>query len=468
MSDMVEGICSNIDATSTFVREHGPSASGDATIDDVSDATAVSIGRQLNALTGLDIAGANRIIETVTASALPAKSKAAIKGHVNRRLASSLLEETPSIEAPASSPKSTKKQTVENPHFFWDRDDVEYFADTTNVSAQLAVRAMHRMRLIGIVDPSEMCYGNIASAIAAARSPDITTEGLMDLVLALKGAKEKHDGALPYTICPPSALALKEARPDLYAAAYGSNEPAGFTSPHYRAIRSRCFVRDSAKALKGQAKRGRDETPQSASAAASFTQLAASTERLLTAFAQRFVDDGHDPRIVINQEVVNRGRAPSQGNVQSDSQLSGASDSQAIVDGAVASPPGESSHSQMGLHSQGLQPAPLALTLAHASPGGVLPQNDTSPVDVIAGMEASAIDKCTKKGATKRPASDMPASAGEHIAKKPAVAPLMLKKPAGVGKKGFKLGCSRCRGSPVGCLTCRSPGFTGTRFQRPA
>ena len=31
--------------------------------------------------------------------------------------------------------------------------------------------------------------------------------------------------------------------------------------------------------------------------------------------------------------------------------------------------------------------------------------------------------------------------------------------------KTVNLGCSRCRGSPVGCLNCRSPGFAGKRFQ---
>ena len=58
---------------------------------------------------------------------------------------------------------------------------------------------------------------------------------------------------------------------------------------------------------------------------------------------------------------------------------------------------------------------------------------------------------------------------GGGIMKKPA-APIVMKKPAapGVMKKHakFMLGCSRCRGSPVGCLQCREPKYAGRRFQR--
>ena len=41
--------------------------------------------------------------------------------------------------------------------------------------------------------------------------------------------------------------------------------------------------------------------------------------------------------------------------------------------------------------------------------------------------------------------------------------PICKKKPAG---KSFKLGCSRCRGSKMGCLTCRNPAYAGRRWQR--
>ena len=40
----------------------------------------------------------------------------------------------------------------------------------------------------------------------------------------------------------------------------------------------------------------------------------------------------------------------------------------------------------------------------------------------------------------------------------------MMKRPA----RQVTLGCSRCRGNPSGCMTCRDPSFSGTRFTRKA
>ena len=75
--------------------------------------------------------------------------------------------------------------------------------------------------------------------------------------------------------------------------------------------------------------------------------------------------------------------------------------------------------------------------------------------------------------AKKRPASAMTsATLGSVVLKRPAFAKTpsavgskVVKRPA-APKKRLLLGCSRCRGSKVGCLQCRSPNYGGRRFQK--
>ena len=76
--------------------------------------------------------------------------------------------------------------------------------------------------------------------------------------------------------------------------------------------------------------------------------------------------------------------------------------------------------------------------------------------DPVAELEAMGA-KRTSDATMKRPA------AHKHIVKKrPAsIHPEEVAKPGKV-----LLGCTRCRGAKIGCLTCRNPHFAGQRFQR--
>ena len=92
-------------------------------------------------------------------------------------------------------------------------------------------------------------------------------------------------------------------------------------------------------------------------------------------------------------------------------------------------------------------------------------------IDLVAQMENVA--GASKHGPVlKKPATDAdtasvtpmkrPAAAGaQSAAPKTQCTPAVEKRPA-----AFMLGCSRCRGSPKGCLTCRVPEYTGKRWQR--
>ena len=91
--------------------------------------------------------------------------------------------------------------------------------------------------------------------------------------------------------------------------------------------------------------------------------------------------------------------------------------------------------------------------------------------DIVDELERNA---CGDKEAVlhKKPAGEKPAQNKlAHCTvtlKRPSAAatvhtPAAKKKPAG---KSFKLGCSRCKGSKMGCLTCRNPAYTGRRWQK--
>ena len=60
----------------------------------------------------------------------------------------------------------------------------------------------------------------------------------------------------------------------------------------------------------------------------------------------------------------------------------------------------------------------------------------------------------------KKPAS--PAAGGASVKKRPAAAYVGRK----TKSKKLLLGCGRCRGSSMGCVSCRDPCFAGVRWQK--
>ena len=81
--------------------------------------------------------------------------------------------------------------------------------------------------------------------------------------------------------------------------------------------------------------------------------------------------------------------------------------------------------------------------------------------DPVADLEAMGAETTTD-ATMKRPAAHRCAVHKPIVKKRPAsIHPEEVAKP---GK--ILLGCTRCRGSTSGCLTCRNPHFRGQRFQR--
>ena len=214
------------------------------------------MSQQILNLDTFELADSLELAQVLRDSDLPKFVKTPIAVAMNERLSMGRSGVSQSAK-PASATAS--KQTMEDPVFFFTNGDIEFFQDRTKVTSQLASRSMHRLGLAGLIQPSEVCFGNIASAVAAVRDPDMTYADLHDAVLALKDATPSSKDANPqYRVAPASADALKIQHPWLYAAAFSDGGPAGFTSAAYRSIRARCFVRGSARCLwdrAGNAKR---------------------------------------------------------------------------------------------------------------------------------------------------------------------------------------------------------------------
>jgi hypothetical protein len=103
-----------------------------------------------------------------------------------------------------------------------------------------------------------------------------------------------------------------------------------------------------------------------------------------------------------------------------------------------------------------------ALPAPKPAPAVVKPPADADAADeeadamtAVQKMEQRLLaqrSKPAKKSVAKRPAAVGAGIRPDAVLKRPAV--------------GLLLGCSKCRGSPNGCIKCRDPNFKGQRYQR--
>ena len=84
--------------------------------------------------------------------------------------------------------------------------------------------------------------------------------------------------------------------------------------------------------------------------------------------------------------------------------------------------------------------------------------------EVQAKVSAMLAAKADAAKAAKKAAAAAEAAAS----KKPAAADngAVMKRPAGLAPVNIDLGCGKCRGSPMGCVQCRNPAYSGHRWTR--
>ena len=503
---MCEAIKTQVHKMAGYVRAQA-GLTGTEGLSDALASSIASVSQQILNLDTFELADSLELAQVLQDSDLPKFVKTPIAVAMNERLSMGRSGVSPSAK-PASATAS--KQTMEDPVFFFTESDIELFQGRTKVTSQLASRSMHRLGLAGLIQPSEVCFGNIASAVAAVRDPDMSQDDLHDLVLALKDATpSSKDANPPYRVAPASADALKIQHPDLYAAAFSDGGPAGFTSAAYRSIRARCFVRGSARCLRdrvGNAKRVKHGANVDVNTMCS--TLNNLTEKLVERFANRFVDDGTDRQLVIYDGA--RRNTAERPAPQVDDEGAALERTLALRTCALDIARGNRDIRPV---LEAPSPAQLCDAVGEDAPLEV-PDNNLKPRDVIDELEALAL---TRKGMQKKPSATCalkkPAASGyagdiamASCVKKPAMASCVKKptlskasasnakcatrspsvsqkgnfcrkKPSNFTKKaGTKLGCSRCRGQKfafcrVGIqvsLAFGSRSFSGVRLHRRA
>ena len=448
---------------------------------------AATIVRNIISLTALDAGGASALNKAISASTFPEPEKTAFATAVVQRLTA------PAAEGGGD---DSTKQVMTAPYNFPTESDWRYIRDQGKSMQQVCVRVRERFRLLGLNKISEKTYAALASMIAAAREPDMSQRQLKSVVDDLKQAVVANDvPPIHLHTFPTSPTDLPEA---LYKRAYGEERPCPQEFPEYKTIVKRCPCRSSHKSLRPSPSpdaRGGGRGPSAAnsatSASASLEPMARAMmplfEGVMANFANQIIGPG--------RRIVFDGNAPGGDNPTNLRICAGEETRMEVRKGDSLVP----KDPRLGRDSTD--------TTEHATPEHqlvasagedlqVTPHVDEeddkdlrSPVDVVAEMERiargeggagkpvikpeHAMKKPSKStGLLKRPSAPIPSPSAKHL--KQAI----LRKPASTGSKVLKkstkstsskallLGCARCRGSTIGCLSCRDPNFKGTRFQK--
>ena len=425
-------------------------------------ASVTSLCIQIKELESFDMSGVVEISVLLQRQSLPQSVKSQIVQSMNDRLDQGAAE-------PGKSKKQSSeiKQTLEQPHLFFSDSDIKYIKNESKIMSQCCTRAMERMRLIGLEHPSQTCFGNVAASLASVRAPDLTEDQLYDVVLGLKDALLPSSKPQLWTGCGPATPAdLKAQHPQVYALAFTNDDPpSDFNAPQYRQIRARCFVRSSGKAIRATKVSGKQARAAAQPAAAGEGALAGAVVNLLGSFCSRFIDDGSQPTISVNQSAVDRsgGKVPERPKMKLE--------------------PGVETKPRDELSSTALSDEPRtgegAASTQLPSSSALLPASKVDPKDLVVELEYLSLMKrpaaagpTIKKGPVKkeptmkkkRPAA---AASGAPVKKRPsAAASGASAMKSWVRCTNLKLGCARCRCGSGGCLTCRSPTFAGQRMNR--
>ena len=471
----VNEIVQYIKGCSDFFKSQDGLLSDDLRRDSITS-MAATIVRNIMGVKELDAAGASSLNGSIADSSFPATEKSAF--------AVAVVERLTAPAAAGGGDDASKQQVLTAPYNFLTESDWRYVRDDGKSIQQVCVRVRERFRLIGLTKMSEKTLTGLASMIAAAREPDMSQIQLKSVVDDLKQAIVVNEvPPIRLHIFPTSPTDLPEA---LFRRAYSEEAPCPQELPEHNIIFKRCPCRVSHKSLKTSpdARVARIGSPSAASAASLEPMARAMMplfEGVMANFAQQML--GPNRRIAFDGKPADG--LDTAGIVIHG--LGGGADRMQLRQGDALVPKDPRLEQQLVLRG----PAADMVDAEHIDDEGH--DKDTRPVaDIVADMERIACGtdgaiKIAKKPAApstsllKRPsAGEMfkkPASIGSKSFKKPVqIGSKVLKKPVQIGStvlkkpssssKTMRLGCGRCRGSHVGCLSCREPSFAGKRYQR--
>ena len=443
------------------------------------ESMARSVTAQLNNCARISPAEATSVNEAIIASVFTAEIKTALANVVLNKLS----------DVRTGTVTCHGKQTMNHPYNYLTNSDWEYLKDERKSNVQVAQRVRDRMVLVGLHKPTEPTFGKLACAIAAARAPDMEPASLHALVLDLKqinfGSSGQPVGPSEY---PRWATDLQAG---VIAVAYADEGPAPMALEHFNALVGRCPLRASHKTVRPAPAKALVQVvgraaPQVGGIDASMVQ------QMFTSFMQMCANQNQSTqRLVITQ--------PHDGDAAVDADTALSAPSHLVAHQINRTSSGSSSLNPNSPATR--QPLSLA-DLPARRPSDASDQTSAlcfgtrchyeeeitiggeetpvepvpSAVDVLASIEEAA--GCGKAlGASKKRPAGAPAkkpacaAATPALAKKPACAAATPVKKTAAGKasaskRKLSLGCSRCRGSKVGCLSCRSPAFKGMRFTK--
>ncbi len=337
-----------------------------------------------------------------------------------------------------------KGQVLLCPYNYCTRSDITYCEDLMKTQQQVALKMRQCMKRVGCIKPSEKTFAAMAAMLACLRDPNMTMVALHALVLDLKQVMSTPPGtAVEIKKYPELAKDLPDA---IWKRAYSDESPVHVSLPDFSEIFDRCPRRNSHAAVKGASGRSSSATSASSTQAASAASAVSSSglsesgiQTMIASFAKKYIAD-QTVQVVDAAPIQGAMRVRPCGNTRYQ-----------IVPTDDRSPPGSPS----GLGDEQAE---------HPSPhdrAAMIDDDDPDADDIVGQMEAMAAGGMRRKpaAAKKRPAS------ADHISKRRpgSGGSKVLKRPVA---KAQKLGCSRCRGGRLGCISCRSPAFTGRRFRR--
>ena len=454
---MAAGIISYLDGCSEFFKSQGELLNKELMAESV-DSMSASVQSQIQRLASLEPPDATLINAAIARSAFDNKHKQDFATAVMRRIAA------PAGDV-ADDGKSGQVMTV--PYTYCTQSDADYFRDHSKSFQQCAVRFRQRLKLVGLVKPTEKTYGALAATIAAVREPDLTRVALHALVLDLKSSLPIPTGNnFPVMRYPENPNDLPNR---LFVAAYASEPPLTLDiGDIFKDIVGRCPVRTSHKALRSSppAANRQSVVPHSQPVQHQSGLTLECVDNLLDSFAKKFG---------IGTDMRSHGAASGASSLPAD----GGTGRLVVTDPRVPVPGATPQHAAIPLPDIGEvdEPAP-ELKTGHAAAAD----------DVVANMERLAM------APMKRPASAKPRpitpSKVTKIQRKPAAKPTRIKvertkprtpskvtkstkgktaaKPTKIKVKGkwVSLGCGRCRGGRYGCSVCLNPNYGGTRFHK--
>jgi hypothetical protein len=487
MATHQHALVGRINAVSAFLTSQQSLMSGEAYTSSM-QAMATSIKAQIGGFSSISVDDATAVNSAITSSAFTNAQKSELAASVSLIVS---VGDTPNAFSGCHTSKP-QTQTMAFPNNYLTQADWSYIESPEATNLQICQCITDRLRRVGLTAPSDQTVANMAAMVACIREPDASQQRLRAIFLdfkAMRSSKVLIPGAHIYTYPPqPSGL-----EPSVFNLAYPSPEasPVVKELPEMAVLAARCPKRSTHKSIRAQEHTHRN-TGSGVPMQEQVSQALVSFFNRMTPGGIRgpsplitYLQPGGDGRSkLLQQSPHSESRSPESSPRSlppcDRGGLYGSSNTYALaLPDAHAHTKRSITHSSAALEhttldsgpsdiaSDGID-APDPVAMASFKTSGQSCNDAVVAMDPVFALERMAQHKepqkkpasaCAAEFVAKRPAgspvaTDSCKAAATHTAmKRPAASPLLL------------FGCSRCRGSATGCLTCRSPSFTGKRFQ---